>query len=390
MGWKGKHAKGSALQFLGVFVFMVFLPISILHVASVYGSSNSPHGFWMYQTYMIAAIAVSTPIIVIGSRLKKKANEERMMSEFSGYVSKRPSGVTILGIINAIAGIITIYDGVSRAQEVLRTPFLGPLLFQIPFFRDALSMYVAIVVMMGVFYFVIAGSLFSGKNWGRELVRLLAIFGGLSSLLSILFGNLVGILYLLGYWIVYWYTGRRNVEEYFFFNSMPKSMREELQHGALTPNVSSTTEQQASHPTRGTMPKGWKAATETKQVEGQKTEKNSKARKYSQTLTVYKNKYDMIKVHLKEGEKISGSITREGEYLFYLTNSEHIKKFEKKRRPEHMEFYEMLESRGHSTQTFSFDCKIEGEYLLVFLNADNRTIRVTVNYTIAESAKNKP
>lgn len=113
------------------------------------------------------------------------------------------------------------------------------------------------------------------------------------------------------------------------------------------------------------------------------------AREYSKSTVIKKKNYSGFGAHLKAGERISGTITADGEYLFFLTNHEHIKKFEKKKRPEHMEFYENIVGRSSDPKSFTFDCLMDEEYLLIFLNPGKKELKVTVDYVIENQPPKK-
>jgi hypothetical protein len=220
--WNNEKSRGKTLQTLGIFVFMIIIIVGMINTTNSYGFSGSNRAATMLITYIIIAIVVSTPIIFFGDRKIRIANKKRMSAQYQYYQGGRPTGVIILAIINFVIGIGIIVDGFNRADSIVSTPFLGNFLRNIPFFNDLLNGYLIINSLMGIFYLVMGGSLFIGKDWARSLVRFLAIMGGLASLLSILFGNLLGILYLIWYWIVYAYLGQSHVEEFFFFHSQSK------------------------------------------------------------------------------------------------------------------------------------------------------------------------
>ena len=87
------------------------------------------------------------------------------------------------------------------------------------------------------------------------MVRVFSFLGILGSLLSILFGNLLAILNLIWYWLVYWYLGWKHVEEYFFFHTQPglKDVRKSTANKSEAKPADSS-----SASTSGVMPKDWK------------------------------------------------------------------------------------------------------------------------------------
>jgi hypothetical protein len=96
----------------------------------------------------------------------------------------RPTGVTILGLLQILAGIAYIALGA----------FSG-------FTSGAAGL---IVVLLGAFVLVTGLALFTGKNWSRILVMI----SGVLDLFAIPIGTIIGII------ILYYFT-RPNVKMYF-------------------------------------------------------------------------------------------------------------------------------------------------------------------------------
>jgi hypothetical protein len=96
----------------------------------------------------------------------------------------RPTGVTILGLLQIISGIIYIALG-----------------FGLGLFFGSLG---AIVGIIGIFSLITGLALFTGKNWARILIMI----GGVLDLIDIPIGTIIGII------ILYYFT-RPNVKAYF-------------------------------------------------------------------------------------------------------------------------------------------------------------------------------
>lgn len=110
-------------------------------------------------------------------------------------------------------------------------------------------------------------------------------------------------------------------------------------------------------------------------------------REYHKSTALDKKSYSALPVDLKRGERISGHISSDGNFFFYITDREHIKKFEKKKDRYYMEFYDEGKSSADFTHDFSFDCDKDGEYLLMFLNPTKKKVNVKVDYLIDMSPK---
>lgn len=92
---------------------------------------------------------------------------------------QRPTGVTILAVLQILGSLVMIVVG----------SFLG--------------VFGTIVILLGVLTLLFALALFAGRNWARVLMMV----GAVLDILSI-----VGIVWGI---IVLWYFTRRNVVEYF-------------------------------------------------------------------------------------------------------------------------------------------------------------------------------
>ncbi|MGC8622361.1 MAG: hypothetical protein ACP5UC_00130 [Candidatus Micrarchaeia archaeon] len=101
----------------------------------------------------------------------------------------RPTGVTILAILQILGGIAYLAIGLT-SSALFKGLIGGALLF--------------ILVPIGLFALITGIALFTGKNWAR----ILALIGGVLELIDIPIGTIVGI-------IILWYFTRPNVKAYF-------------------------------------------------------------------------------------------------------------------------------------------------------------------------------
>ncbi len=102
----------------------------------------------------------------------------------AGSRGPRPTGVTILAVLQILAGIAYIAVGLVAGALI-----------------GALG---SIVIIVGLFALITGLALFTGKNWAR----ILAMIGGALDLIDIPFGTIIGIAIL-------WYFTRPNVKAYF-------------------------------------------------------------------------------------------------------------------------------------------------------------------------------
>ncbi len=105
-------------------------------------------------------------------------------SKPSAGKGNRPTGVTILAVLQILAGIAYLAIGLVAGALV---GILGVLF--IPF---------------GLFALITGLALFTGKNWARILIMI----GGVLDLIDIPIGTIIGI-------VILWYFTRPEVKEYF-------------------------------------------------------------------------------------------------------------------------------------------------------------------------------
>ena len=105
-----------------------------------------------------------------------------------GKPEKRPTGVTVLGILYVISGLMVLMSA------VMFTAVMGD--FGIPdleMFDNMLMICLSIVVIVALIYILIAVGLFKGARWARVLAIVFAILG----LFNIPIGTIISIIILI-------------------------------------------------------------------------------------------------------------------------------------------------------------------------------------------------
>jgi len=123
----------------------------------------------------------------------------------------RPTGITVLGTLYIIFGIILLVTAAifgALSSSFSNSSFLSG-------FGAVAGLVSGISVMAAIIEFIIAGALLSGKNWGRVLVIIFAIIDLLLNATSLLAGNVFGIIPIILDIIVLYYMWRPHVIAYF-------------------------------------------------------------------------------------------------------------------------------------------------------------------------------
>lgn len=116
----------------------------------------------------------------------------------------RPIGVTILAILNALGGIITLLGG-AAAIMVTSTGILAGLGVAIGGF----------MILIGIFQLLVAWGLWTGKKWAWFLALIFGILGVILGLMSLVGGGLTGIVSLLINAIIVYYLFTPKVKAFF-------------------------------------------------------------------------------------------------------------------------------------------------------------------------------
>ena len=166
-------------------------------------------------------------------------------SENDSLLRRRPTGVTILGVLFVIAGAITLLGGITTLLaipfvanvnpnvignelplngETLLTPGEQTALVQTG--GSILTVLGAVLIPLGIASLVVAYGLFKAKSWAWFVAVVLSIIGLVVNVVSLITTNmgaitsaLVGIAINA---IVLYYLSRRNVRQYFGKVATPK------------------------------------------------------------------------------------------------------------------------------------------------------------------------
>jgi hypothetical protein len=125
---------------------------------------------------------------------------------------RRPTGITVLGLLQLIAGIIL-------AVSVVMIGTMSGMLWHHSYFGAMASVIggaiTAILIVLTAFSFLIASALFSGKKWGRTVVIAFSIANLVMESVSVMMGNVFGIGGIMLNGIVLYYMWRPHVIAYF-------------------------------------------------------------------------------------------------------------------------------------------------------------------------------
>ena len=117
----------------------------------------------------------------------------------------RPLGVTIIAILTIIGGIGFLASGIAA---VVAAPFLSDM--------EGLSAGIgAVLIALGIAYFVMAYGLWKGKGWAWTITLVLSFIGIAFGIASIVTGNIGAVFHLIINIIVVYYLYRPNVKAFF-------------------------------------------------------------------------------------------------------------------------------------------------------------------------------
>ena len=133
---------------------------------------------------------------------------------------RRPTGVTIIAILNIIGGIIMLIGGIAAAT-------VGALLPSLPLSQSDLegvpSIFLGagaiaigvILVILGILSFVVAYGLLKGMGWAWTLTLVLSVISIVLNAVSIATGNFGGIVSIIISIIIVYYLYRPHVKAFF-------------------------------------------------------------------------------------------------------------------------------------------------------------------------------
>jgi len=133
--------------------------------------------------------------------------------------SKRPTGVTIIAILNIIGGIIMLIGGIALVAigAVLPEAFeegMGPGMSSGVLGALGVGMG-GIILALGIISFVVAYGLWKGKGWAWTLTVVLSIISIALNAISIASANFGGIISIIISAVILYYLYRPHVKAYF-------------------------------------------------------------------------------------------------------------------------------------------------------------------------------
>lgn len=125
----------------------------------------------------------------------------------------RPLGVTVLAVLEIIAGIVDILFGILFiAVYSLGVTILGIGVSSVGFFLVPL---IALFLVVGFLSFILSYGLWTGRGWAWVSAIALAIIGLVTGLIGLLFGSYLNIIPIVFYSVILVYLGTRGVRAFF-------------------------------------------------------------------------------------------------------------------------------------------------------------------------------
>ena len=125
----------------------------------------------------------------------------------------RPLGVTVLAVLEIIAGIIDILFGLLFiAVYSLAVTILG---IGVSSFGFVLVPLIALFFVVGFLSFILSYGLWTGRGWAWVSAIVLAIIGVVTGLIGLLFGSYLNIIPIIFYIVILVYLGTRGVRAFF-------------------------------------------------------------------------------------------------------------------------------------------------------------------------------
>jgi hypothetical protein len=135
----------------------------------------------------------------------------------------RPTGVTIIAILNIIGGIIMLIGGLFLITAGALIPSLPPSAFEdsdlsgipISLLGGGAIAVGAFTIALGIVSFVVAYGLMKGLGWAWTVTVILSIISIVSNAISIASGNFGGIVSIIISGVILYYLYRPHVKVYF-------------------------------------------------------------------------------------------------------------------------------------------------------------------------------
>jgi uncharacterized membrane protein len=145
-------------------------------------------------------------------------------------LQSRPTGVTIIAILNIIGGIIMLFVGLGMLALGALIPMLPPSTFQQPqnmipgadvsaiptnLLGGGAAAVGGVMIALGIVSFVVAYGLLKGRSWAWTLTIVLSIVSIVLNALSLAAGNFAAIISIIISGIILYYMYRPHVKAYF-------------------------------------------------------------------------------------------------------------------------------------------------------------------------------
>ena len=132
----------------------------------------------------------------------------------SNHEMRRPTGITILGILEIISGVVlailaAVFGALSGSMGEMMYGMMGEF---VGAFGGILA---AVFGILAAISFLIAWALFSAKRWARIIVIIFSIIGLMMDAVSLVSGNPFSIASVILNIIILWYMWRPHVIAYF-------------------------------------------------------------------------------------------------------------------------------------------------------------------------------
>ena len=154
-----------------------------------------------------------------------------------GMETRRPTGVTVIGALNLIGGIIMLVFGAFLVLAAAVIPNLSSLSqdaadqlerqlapsgIPIQLLGVVLGAIAGVMIALGISSIIVAMGLFKGKGWAWTITMILSFIGIAVAAISMAFGNWGGIVNLAINGVILYYLFRPNVKAYFGKGQIPQ------------------------------------------------------------------------------------------------------------------------------------------------------------------------
>ena len=126
---------------------------------------------------------------------------------------RRPTGVTVLAILQILIGVVDILTGVLLLVAGATLAIIG--FAMSPAFAFMLIPLSIVLFAFGAFSFILAYGLWEGRRWGWVLAIILAVIGLALGVLSLLGGELASVATIVIEAIILIYLSTYNVRAFF-------------------------------------------------------------------------------------------------------------------------------------------------------------------------------